>query len=176
MSKQEQSIRVAGVVKQSAVDGPGLRLAVFTQGCPHRCAGCQNPETHNFEGGYDIPVDELLREFEHNPLLRGVTLSGGEPLARAGELLPLVLGTRALGKDVACFTGYTLEELLVMMRGDDDLAQLLACIDLLIDGRYDAAQRDLTLRFRGSRNQRVLDLPACLTSGQVVLAEGYGQG
>ena len=175
MDKQ-QSIRVSGIVKQSAVDGPGLRLAVFTQGCPHRCPGCQNPETHDFEGGQDIPISDILSELDKNPLLQGITLSGGEPLARARELLPLTQGAKAKGKDVVCFTGYTLEELLAKAEEDKYLAQLLKDIDLLIDGRYDAAQRDLTLRFRGSRNQRVLDLAACLASGQVVLAKGYGQG
>jgi len=166
-------LRVAGVVKQSVVDGPGLRLTVFTQGCPHKCPGCHNPATHDFEGGWETPVAALLEELDKNPLLAGVTLSGGEPLCRAEELFPLVEGTRARGKNVVCFTGYTFEELLELRERDCALARLLPMIDLLIDGRYEQSQRDLTLNLRGSRNQRVLDLPASLTSGEVVWAKGY---
>jgi len=171
----QQTIRISGIVKQSAVDGPGLRLTVFTQGCPHRCPGCQNPETNDFEGGQDIPATDILNELDKNPLLQGITLSGGEPLARPQQLLPITQGAKARGKDIVCFTGYTLEELLPKTREDKDLNNLLTQIDLLIDGRYDATQRDLTLRFRGSRNQRVLNLPASLAKGEAVLAEGYGQ-
>ena len=166
-------LSLAGVVKQSVVDGPGLRLTVFTQGCPHKCPGCHNPDTHDFEGGQKVPVDTLLEELDANPLLAGVTLSGGEPLCRARELLPLAKGTRARGKNVVCFTGYTFEELLTLREQDDGLAQLLPMIDLLIDGRYEQGQRDLTLNLRGSRNQRVLDLPVSLASGRAVWAEGY---
>ena len=167
------SIRVSGIIKQSVVDGPGLRLVVFTQGCPHRCPGCQNPETHDFEGGQDVPVEEIIKELDKNPLLKGVTLSGGEPLIRVEELLPLAIGAKQRGKDIVCYTGYTLEELFELMKRDKSLAELLALIDLLIDGRYDRDQRDLTLRFRGSRNQRVLDLPASLIRGEATYAKDF---
>lgn len=167
------TIRIAGIVKQSVVDGPGLRLTLFTQGCPHHCPGCHNPETHDFAGGYDCDIAVILEELEKNPLLRGITLSGGEPLCRAEELLPLVREVKRAGKDVVCYTGYTFEELMEMRKKDANLAALLEFIDLLIDGRYDQSQRDLTLRFRGSRNQRVLNLPVSLQKGEPVWAEGY---
>ncbi len=167
------TIRIAGIVKQSVVDGPGLRLTIFTQGCPHHCPGCHNPETHDFAGGYDCDVAVILEELEKNPLLRGITLSGGEPLCRAEELLPLVREVKRAGKDVVCYTGYTFEELMQIKKKDANLAALLELIDLLIDGRYDQSQRDLTLRFRGSRNQRVLNLPVSLRTGEPVWAEGY---
>ncbi|HHY51892.1 MAG TPA: anaerobic ribonucleoside-triphosphate reductase activating protein [Clostridiales bacterium] len=167
------TIRIAGIVKQSVVDGPGLRLTIFTQGCPHHCPGCHNPETHDFAGGYDCDVAVILEELEKNPLLRGITLSGGEPLCRAEELLPLVREVKRAGKDVVCYTGYTFEELMQIKKKDANLAALLELIDLLIDGRYDQSQRDLTLRFRGSRNQRVLNLPVSLQKGEPVWAEGY---
>ena len=163
------SIRVAGIVPQSIVDGPGLRLVVFTQGCPHRCPGCHSPQTHDFEGGQDMPVETILAMLDKNPLLKGITLSGGEPLVRAEELLPLAEGVRARGKGIVCFTGYTFEELLEKMAVDPPLAKLLGMIDLLVDGRYDQSQRDLTLPFRGSRNQRLLDLQASLDCGAAVL-------
>ncbi|MCL2578604.1 MAG: anaerobic ribonucleoside-triphosphate reductase activating protein [Oscillospiraceae bacterium] len=168
-----QKIRVAGVVKQSVVDGPGLRLTVFTQGCPHKCAGCHNPGTHDFDGGWEIEADDILEELDKNPLLKGITLSGGEPLSRSGELLPLTRGAKERGKDVICFTGYTFEELLKLKEREPALAALLPEIDLLVDGRFDRDLRDLTLNLRGSGNQRVLDLPASLVRGEAVWAEGY---
>ena len=165
------NIRIAGIVEQSIVDGPGLRLVVFTQGCPHRCPGCHSPQTHDFEGGVDMPVTQLLSMLDRNPLLKGITLSGGEPLVRARELLPLALGVRERGKDIVCFTGYTFEELLGKMADDQPLSDLLGMISLLVDGRYEQSQRDLTLPFRGSRNQRLLDLPVSLAEGEAVIVD-----
>jgi len=162
------SLRIAGVAKQSIVDGAGLRFTLFTQGCPHGCPGCHNPATHDFSGGYDCGVEKILRELDSNPLLQGVTLSGGEPLCQAAELLPLALALPMRGLDIWCYTGYTLEELLEMAVRDKPLAELLTLMDVLVDGRYEALQRDLTLRFRGSRNQRILDLPLSLSQGRAV--------
>ncbi|MCL2857544.1 MAG: anaerobic ribonucleoside-triphosphate reductase activating protein [Oscillospiraceae bacterium] len=156
------NIRIAGIVAQSIVDGPGLRLVVFTQGCPHNCPGCHSPQTHDFDGGQEMPTETILDMLEKNPLLKGITFSGGEPLARVSELLPLAQGARERGKDIICFTGYTFEQLLEMMVDNLPLAQLLGMIDLLVDGPYEQEQRDLTLPFRGSRNQRLLDLSASL--------------
>lgn len=159
-------VRIAGIVKQSVVDGPGLRLTVFTQGCPHGCPGCHNPQTHAFSGGYDCAADTILSALDANPLLQGITLSGGEPLCQPGALLPLTEAVRRRGLDIWCYTGYTLERLLEQR--DEALAALLARIDVLVDGPYDHSRRDLTLRFRGSGNQRVLDLPASLLAGHAV--------
>ena len=163
-----QTVRIAGVVKESIVDGDGLRLTVFTQGCPHRCPGCHNPGTHDFDGGYDCDIDNILKEIDKNPLLKGVTFSGGEPLCRAGELLPLARGIRSRGKDIWCYSGYTFAELLEMASRDPDLSALLELIDVLVDGPFLQAEKDLTLRFRGSRNQQVLDLPRSLAAGEAV--------
>lgn len=171
--KQLGNLRLSGLVKESVVDGPGLRLTVFTQGCPHHCPGCHNPDTHDFEGGYNWDAGEILVAFHRNPLLQGLTLSGGEPFCQAKELLPLAREVRLLEKDVVCYTGYTLEELLAMAEEQPEVAGLLEQIDLLIDGRYHQEERDLTLRFRGSRNQRVLQLPASLEKKEAVWAEGY---
>lgn len=157
-----ETVRIAGVVKQSIVDGPGMRFVVFTQGCPHKCEGCHNPQTHSFSAGYDCEIQKILAEIDKNPLLKGLTLSGGEPFSRAGELLPMVKAVRAKGMDVFCYTGYTFEELIAMSELDAAVAELLTLIDILVDGRFILAERDLELRFRGSRNQRILDLPASL--------------
>ncbi len=169
------TVRISGVAAQSIVDGPGLRLAVFTQGCPHGCPGCHNPETHPFDGGTDVTVAALLAMLDANPLLCGVTLTGGEPLCRAAELLPFARAVRERGKDIVCFTGYTFERLLVMRGGDTALAELLDMVFLLIDGPYDRTRRDLTLAFRGSGNQRLLDLPASLAKMEPVLWEADGR-
>lgn len=155
-------MRIAGVIRQSIVDGPGLRFVVFTQGCPHQCAGCHNPETHSFSGGYDCEVGKILTEIEKNPLLKGVTLSGGEPFCRAEELLPLVRAVREKGMDVYCYSGYTFEELLETSKSNAAAAALLAQIDVLIDGPFVLEQRDLELKFRGSSNQRILDIKKSL--------------
>lgn len=166
-----ETVRIAGVIKQSIVDGPGIRFVIFTQGCPHKCEGCHNPQTHSFSDGYDCEIQKMLDEISKNPLLRGITLSGGEPFCRAGELLPLVKAVRAKKMDVFCSTGYTFEELLAMSELDADVAELLGLIDILVDGRFILAERDLELRFRGSRNQRILDLPASLREKSPIIKE-----
>ncbi len=165
---RDTAVRVSGIVDQSIVDGPGLRLTVFTQGCPHACPGCHNPGTHAFDQGFDLSVEEILRRFDDNPLLAGITLSGGEPLVQASALLPLARQIKARGRSVWCYTGFTFEQLLDRAPTDRSLAQLLQHIDVLVDGRYVASQRSLTLRFRGSANQRVLDLPQSLVLGMPV--------
>ena len=153
------SLRLSGIVEESIVDGPGLRFVLFTQGCPHGCKGCHNPETHSLEGGFIRGVDELLALYGENPLLAGVTFSGGEPFLQAAALCAVAERVRARGGDVVTYTGYTYESLLARAeRGDaSEIARLLELTDLLIDGPYLEALRDLDLPFRGSSNQRLLD-------------------
>jgi anaerobic ribonucleoside-triphosphate reductase activating protein len=170
-AQASQAIRIAGVVRQSIVDGPGMRFVVFTQGCPHHCPGCHNPETHSFSGGYDCETDRILAEIAKNPLLKGLTLSGGEPFARPAELLPLVKAVRERGMDVICYTGYTFEELMAMSELDPAVEELMRHIDILKDGRFIQEQRDLGLKFRGSRNQRLLDMRKSLAEKSAVGAE-----
>ena len=148
-------IRVSGIVDESIVDGPGLRYVVFTQGCPHHCKGCHNPQTHSFEGGYLLSAEAALDQLQENPLLSGITLSGGEPFEQAEALCALAEGARALGKNVMTYTGYVFEELLA--RRDAWTDRLLELTDVLVDGPYKEELRDLELQFRGSSNQRLLD-------------------
>ncbi len=163
-------LRLSGIESESIVDGPGLRLVVFTQGCPHSCVGCHNPGTHSFDGGYVGRVEEIVGLLEKNPLLAGVTFSGGEPLVQAAGLLPVAEACKARGKNCWCFTGFRFEELMVMMQGDAALAAFLSHIDVLVDGRYEEARKSLDLRYRGSGNQRVLDVPRSLREGKAVPA------
>ena len=135
-----------------------MRLAVFVQGCPHNCPGCHNPETHDPRGGRDITVLEIVRIYDDNPLLSGVTLSGGEPFEQAAALVPLARAIRERGGNVISYSGYTYEQLLKRAKADPTITDLLRISDWLIDGPFVQALRDLTLLFRGSSNQRILKL------------------
>lgn len=159
-------MRIAGIVQDSIVDGPGLRLTVFTQGCPHRCPGCHNPQTHDPAGGQEITVEALTDKLRANPLLDGLTLSGGDPFAQAGECARLAQNARELGLNVWCYTGYSLEHLLAARRPDWNA--LLSQLDVLVDGPFLLAERSLDLPWRGSRNQRLLNVPASLAAGAPV--------
>ncbi len=157
-------IRIAGTADDSIVDGPGFRYTVFTQGCPHHCPFCHNPQTHDFSGGRVAGTDALLAQMAKNPLLDGLTLSGGEPFCQAEACAHLARGARALGLNVWVYSGYTFEEL-TAPDAPRPWRTLLTCCDVLVDGRFEIALRTLEMRFRGSKNQRLIDLPASLESG-----------
>ncbi len=162
-------IRVAGIVSESIVDGPGLRFALFVQGCPHDCEGCQNPQTHDFSGGTPMSVAEIFDMIKKDPLVKGVTLSGGEPFSQPAPLAMLAQLCKKSGLEVAAYSGYTFEELFEMSKSDSDLKDLLSCCDTIIDGRFVLAQRTLSMRFRGSKNQRTIDVQKSLSEGHAVL-------
>ena len=157
---------LAGIVSDSIVDGPGIRTTVFCQGCPHRCQGCHNPETWEFGCGTQMDEETVLAIVCSNPLCRGVTFSGGEPFAQAEGFARLAGLLKAKGYEVASYSGYTFEQLL---RGTSDQRALLESIDVLIDGPFLLAEKSLEICFRGSRNQRILDVPASLKAGKAVL-------
>jgi anaerobic ribonucleoside-triphosphate reductase activating protein len=165
----EYKLRISGVEPESIVDGPGFRYTVFTQGCPHNCPGCHNPQTHPFDGGKVVDVRTLFEEICENPLLKGVTLSGGEPFCQPAPLAELARMAHGRGLDIVTFTGYLYEQLLA--KHDPAVDDLLAQTDLLIDGPFLLAEKDLSLRFRGSRNQRIIDMNATRKTGSVVLAD-----
>lgn len=172
-TKETAAIRIAGVVRESIVDGPGIRFVVFCQGCPHHCPGCHNAVTHDFDGGYDCSVEKILAAIDANPLLDGVTFSGGEPACQPEGFLVLAKAVKERGLDIVMYSGYTYEELLLMAEGDGALDALLQLVDVLVDGRYEADRRDLTLLFRGSRNQRAIDLAKTRQAGEIVTAEKF---
>lgn len=153
-------LRLSGIVEESIVDGPGLRYVLFTQGCPHCCKGCHNPETHSLEGGFLRSAETVLAQFAENPLLAGITFSGGEPFLQADALCAVAEGVRAQGKNVLVYTGFAYEQLLARVASEPGVGSLLELTDILIDGPYVEAQRDLELHFRGSANQRILDRAA----------------
>jgi len=145
-------IRIAGIIPESFVDGEGIRYAVFMQGCKRHCEGCQNPATHALDGGKIIDTAEIIAAIKRNPLLAGITLTGGEPLLQIPAATELAKAVKNLGLNVWCYTGFVFEEI------PDAAQELLNYVDVLVDGPFILAQRDLELDFRGSRNQRIINL------------------
>lgn len=164
-------IKLAGIIEESIVDGPGFRFVIFTQGCRHKCPGCQNPQTHDFDGGYWDDTDSLLEKIRLDPLLKGVTLSGGDPFEQADALVGFCDEIHKMGKDVFAYTGYTYEQLLQSADKHPEWMELLKRCDILVDGRYEKEKRSLELLFRGSSNQRLIDVKRSLAQGVVVLAD-----
>lgn len=160
-------MRIANTVSDSIVDGPGLRLTVFTQGCPHRCPGCHNPDTHDPGGGREADVEELVRLMDGNPLLRGLTLSGGDPFLQAADCAALARAAHSRGLDVWTYTGWTYEQLLT--EGDPDRLALLEETDVLVDGPFVLARKSYAALFRGSDNQRLIDVRQTRAQGRVIL-------
>ena len=158
-------LNLSGIISDSIVDGPGIRTTIFCQGCPHHCPGCHNPETWDFGCGTDVPVEDLVEVVQSNPLCRGVTFSGGEPFAQAKGFAKLARLLKEKGYEVASYSGYTFEELL---SGSEDQKELLSSIDILIDGPFLMAEKSLEVPFRGSRNQRILDVKKSLAEGKAV--------
>ena len=156
-------IRIAGLVPESFVDGDGIRYAVFMQGCLRNCEGCHNPETHALDGGRLVDTDEILAAIKKNPLLDGLTLTGGEPLLQIDAASDLAHAVKNFGLNVWCYTGYTFEELPAAAE------RLLENVDVLIDGEFVLSLRDLDLQFRGSRNQRIIDLKKTRKQNKIVL-------
>ncbi|MBC3796331.1 anaerobic ribonucleoside-triphosphate reductase activating protein [Acetobacterium tundrae] len=162
-------IKIAGIVKESIVDGPGIRLVVFAQGCPHHCSGCHNPGTHDFKGGQWVAIDAIISEMKKNPLLDGITLSGGEPFEQAEAFGELAERAEVLGYHVMTYTGYTYETLLE--NSDKAWHDLLERTDLLVDGKFQIEKKSMMLKFRGSKNQRIIDVKKSLLLKETVLSE-----
>lgn len=157
-------LRVAGIIKNSVVNGIGIRDVLFLQGCEHRCKGCHNPETWNKEGGEEVHHLKLMYEFKGS---RNMTISGGEPLLQYNELLRFMHGMNELyNTRFWLYTGFTIEEIPIHR-----LHQLSRYVDVIVDGRFEEDKKDLTLRFRGSSNQRIIDLKKTLEQNKIVLWE-----
>ena len=159
-------LELSDIITDSIVDGPGIRTTVFCQGCPHHCPGCHNPHTWEFGCGTEISEESVLEIIRSNPLCRGVTFSGGEPFAQAEAFAKLARLLKKAGYEVASYSGYTFEAL---QNGTPAQKDLLSTIDVLIDGPYLQQERSLELSFRGSRNQRILNVPASLLAGNPIL-------
>ena len=165
----KMEIRLADIVPESVVDGKGIRMTVFVQGCKHACKGCHNPVTWSTDGGEVRDISFITGLAEKDPLLDGLTLSGGEPFLQPAPLYELSKWCHAHKLNVWCYSGYTYEQLTEMAKSDDDVKNLLGEIDVLVDGPFIEEKKDLLLVFRGSGNQRVIDLNKTREAGEIVL-------
>lgn len=160
-------LRIAGTVNDSIVDGEGIRFTIFTQGCPHNCKGCHNPQTHDFNGGELVDTESLFEKIKANPLLDGVTFSGGEPFCQAKILAKLGEKIKSIGLNIVTYTGYTFEEL-YKNSDKNGWGKLLSVTDILIDGKFVLELKDWNTKFRGSSNQRYIDCQKSMESGTAI--------
>jgi anaerobic ribonucleoside-triphosphate reductase activating protein len=159
-------MKVMNIIHDSIVDGAGFRSVVFFAGCPHHCTGCHNPQSWNIKNGTDMTKDEIFAELMQNELTQ-ITFSGGEPFLQCKEIIPLAQALKQAGKNIWSYTGYTFEKLIT----HPNHRKLLRNIDVLVDGPFSLENRDISLLYKGSRNQRIIDVKKSLKAGQVVLFE-----
>lgn len=160
-------LRLASVLQQdSIVDGPGIRMVLWTQGCPHHCPGCHNPQTWSEDGGILEDVTSLIEQIKEAPLQTGLTLSGGEPFQQAECLLPIVKAAKERNLNVWAYSGYTFEQL----SADPIKRALLVELDVLVDGVFLQDQKDYRLKFKGSKNQRIIDVQESLRQKKIILS------
>ena len=177
-------MRLSGITPESVVDGPGLRYVIFTQGCPHQCPKCHNPESWDLEGGKEFTVKQIIRMMKqqkknlhgepHSKLtsvskIRGITFSGGEPFLQAVDLAKIAHEAREIGWDVVTYTGFTYEELIELSKNDAGIKELLSLTDILIDGKFIQKLKSIKLHFRGSSNQRLIDMSQTYKNGAITL-------
>lgn len=163
----KNKLKIAGLVEESIVDGPGIRFVVFTQGCPHSCKGCHNPQTHDFNFGEYIDIDDLAKRINSNPLLKGVTLSGGEPFMQCEALVELISKLNN-NLDIITYSGFTFEEIVKKANNENRFMDLLNYTDILIDGRFEEEKKDENLAFRGSSNQRAINVKLSLKNKKII--------
>ena len=164
-----KTVRLAGIAYESLVNGPGMRRVFFAQGCKHKCKGCFNPETHSFEDGEIMDMDKLIKDVLDNPILKGVTFSGGDPIEQAHSFAYMAKAFKNSNLNIWCYTGYTFEKLLEVMKVDTAISELLNNIDVLVDGRFEINNKEEGLRFRGSTNQRIINVKESLNQNKVVI-------
>lgn len=159
----------------SVVDGEGIRAVIWTQGCSHHCPGCHNPETHSFTSGYVLDTSAIKEQIKKLTFHNGITLSGGDPLLQAEACLELAKYAKELGLDVWCYTGFTFEELLIAMKTNPIIEEFLNYIDVLIDGKFKIEEKTYDAIFRGSSNQRILDVKQSIKSRSPIEIVKYKQ-
>ena len=159
----------ADLQTDSIVDGLGIRTVLWTQGCSHNCPNCHNPGTHDFSGGELVELEDVIDAIYDLEGQDGVTFSGGDPMFQAKQCAVLAKVVHELGMNVWAYTGFTYEQLI--NHGNPDILEFLSEIDVLIDGKFDINKRSLDLEFRGSSNQRVIDVPKSLENNTVTLLD-----
>lgn len=162
-------ISLSGIVEESIVDGPGIRYVLFTQGCPHKCIGCHNPQTHDLNSGLSTEIDKIVNDINKNPLLKGITISGGEPFLQAKQLSKLISKLDRSKLDIMVYTGFEYEYLINNSNDKNGFQDLIDSSDILIDGKFDINQKSDLLPFRGSANQRSIDCKKSIDSNNIIL-------
>jgi anaerobic ribonucleoside-triphosphate reductase activating protein len=168
MSKQ---VRLSGIAFESLVNGPGLRRVLFAQGCIHNCKGCFNPDTHGMQGGQMMDMDKIIDDIKSNPLIHGITFSGGDCLEQADKFAYMAKEFKKLQLNIWCYTGYTYEYILENKDKRVGWNDLLNSIDVLIDGKFEEDKCDTSLRYKGSSNQRIIDIKESLKNSKIVTIE-----
>ena len=169
------TIRLAGIAYESLVNGPELRRVFFSQGCKHNCKGCFNPETHSFELGEEKDIDELIEDVINSPFIKGVTFSGGDPLEQADKFAYIAKSLNDKIKDrdfnIWCYTGYKFEYIINNLDERLEWRELINNIDVLVDGKFEEDKKEEGLKFKGSRNQRIIDIKESLKLKKIVILE-----
>ena len=167
----DKDIRLSGIAYESLVNGPGIRRVFFSQGCKHNCKGCFNPDTHDFNGGENRNMDELIESVLDNPMIKGVTFSGGDPLEQAEKFAYMAKAFKNNSLNIWCYTGYTYEYIREHKDENNGWNELLNNIDILVDGKFEEENMQEGLKFRGSTNQRIIDIKESLNHGKIVILD-----
>ena len=161
-------IRLAADLQaDSIVDGTGIRTVIWTQGCPHNCPGCHNTCTHDFNGGFLKTIEEIKKEIINLEGQTGITFSGGDPICQIEQCLEIAKFVKENNLDIWCYTGYTFEQLIIMSKKNSKISDFLNLVDILVDGKFIQEDKSLNLYFKGSRNQRVIDVKKSLSEGKI---------
>jgi anaerobic ribonucleoside-triphosphate reductase activating protein len=167
MKELKDTIRLSGIAYESLVNGPGIRRVFFSQGCKHNCKGCFNPDTHDFNGGEERVIKDLIKDTLDNPMVKGVTFSGGDPFERAEEFSYMAKKFKKAGLNIWCYSGYTFEKIIEVSKENQGFKELINNIDVLIDGKFIEKEKDEEIKYRGSRNQRIIDIKTSIESGEI---------
>ena len=167
-------VRLAAFLQpDSIVDGEGIRTVIWTQGCPHNCFGCHNPETHNFDGGELVDLEEIYEIIDNLEGQDGITFSGGDPFMQPKECALIASYAKAKGYNIWAYSGYTYDEIINLSKSNKSFMKFLKEIDVLVDGKFDISLRSYSSVFRGSSNQRIIDVKKSLDSKNIVLIDKY---
>lgn len=167
-------IRLAAPIQSdSVVDGEGIRTVIWTQGCSHNCKGCHNPETHDFNGGVLMDIEEIKNEISNLEFQDGITLSGGDPFMQPEACLEIAKFAKSLGLNVWSYTGFTFDQLKILSKSKPVIMELLQNVDVLIDGKFILEEKSFNVKYRGSKNQRIIDVKESLLQGNAVLVKKY---
>jgi len=161
-------IKILDIIHDSIVDGNGLRIVIFFSGCSHHCYQCHNPQSWDVNNGVAKSTEEIINEIKKNSIAQGVSFSGGDPFYQAKEIKVLAEKIKQIPMDIWIYTGYTFEE--IISSGNEDMIELLKLCDVLVDGKYIHEMRDIRLAFRGSSNQRIIDIQKSLQNNKIILA------